>query len=579
MRSEAPWPDPVGRLAVLHPPGRMSAVHNPFGKDIANLQLWQAMARYGGYQRIDILTYEPVSAVDISQDLFGERASATRIESGLIHNSAAPAESGALLLGNPKLYDLAWMRRRRATDRAYSLVGLIHTVAPPEMRQWIAMTSVAPVHPWDALICTSPSVRANLQEMFAGWDEYLSERTGGAPPPHPSLPIIPLGVDGPAFAALADRPDARARARAAFVLSDSEVLVLWVGRLSYYEKAFPQAMFKAVQEASAKSATRVVFAMAGWFPGEADRAHYEQAALAYAPNVEVAFVDGNDKARLGEFWAGADIFLSLADNIQETFGITPLEAMASGLPVVVSDWDGYRANVRDGVEGFLVPTLLGPAGGGLGAGLVERHAIEAMSYQAYVGTVAQHTAVHIRRAAQALSDLIASPDLRQRMGAAGRERVRTTFDWPVIAKQIHALTDELAAVRAAARDPAVGARSDPVKSDPFRAFSGFASHALTLETWLVAAASVTIDDVRRSSAVGLDGAFAGLRAPPELCAEAFTFLTEHGGATVRQVLESVPTSQRRSLELGLAWMAKLGFVDWLGAEPKGASLDLPAALV
>ena len=41
--------------------------------------------------------------------------------------------------------------------------------------------------------------------------------------------------------------------------------------------------------------------------------------------------------------------MSLADNIQETFGLTPVEAMAAGLPCVMSDWDGYRDTVRDGV--------------------------------------------------------------------------------------------------------------------------------------------------------------------------------------------------------------------------------------
>ena len=29
--------------------------------------------------------------------------------------------------------------------------------------------------------------------------------------------------------------------------------------------------------------------------------------------------------------------------------------MAAGLPVVVSDWDGYRYTVTDGVEGFRIP--------------------------------------------------------------------------------------------------------------------------------------------------------------------------------------------------------------------------------
>ena len=54
----------------------------------------------------------------------------------------------------------------------------IHTIAPPAMRQIIAMASVGPTHPWDAVICTSPSVHASLSQMFEGWEDYLAERTG-----------------------------------------------------------------------------------------------------------------------------------------------------------------------------------------------------------------------------------------------------------------------------------------------------------------------------------------------------------------------------------------------------------------
>ncbi|MDZ4374686.1 MAG: glycosyltransferase family 4 protein, partial [Phenylobacterium sp.] len=442
--------DSGGRLAILHPPGRMGLGANPFGKDVANLQLWQALARHAGYARLDVLTLQPADPDELRQALFGDAIPATQVETALLGQSGAPTAAGTLLRGQPDLYDLAWMRRRRSGDRAYSLVGLIHTIAPPAMRQMIAMTQTAPMHDWDALICTSPSVRDALAAMFEGWGEHLAQRTGGRPPPRPRLPVVPLGVDGAGFAALADRPEARARIRTELGVGEDEVLVLWVGRLSYYEKAFPQPMFKAVQMARATTGRRVTFALAGWFPGAADRGYFEQAAQAHAPDVDVRFVDGNDRDRLGDLWAGADIFLSLVDNIQETFGITPIEAMAAGLPVVASDWDGYRSTVRDGVEGMLIPTLGGPVGGGLGAQMVERHTVEQSSYQAYVGTVAQHTAVHVGAAAEALAALIASPDLRRRMGAAGRARVAETFDWPVVARQVRALTEDLAAVRAAA---------------------------------------------------------------------------------------------------------------------------------
>ena len=54
--------------------------------------------------------------------------------------------------------------------------------------------------------------------------------------------------------------------------------------------------------------------------------------------------------------SSADIALSLVDNTQETFGLAVAEAMAAGLPVVASNWNGYRDLVRHGVDGYLVPT-------------------------------------------------------------------------------------------------------------------------------------------------------------------------------------------------------------------------------
>ena len=55
-----------------------------------------------------------------------------------------------------------------------------------------------------------------------------------------------------------------------------------------------------------------------------------------------------------------------------------------GLPVVVSDWDGYRATVSDGVEGFPFT-----APGYARQGLALEHDLGMLTYQDYVGAVAQ----------------------------------------------------------------------------------------------------------------------------------------------------------------------------------------------
>ena len=46
--------------------------------------------------------------------------------------------------------------------------------------------------------------------------------------------------------------------------------------------------------------------------------------------------------------ARSDAVISLADNPQETFGLTLLEAAAAGKPVIASDYDGYRDLVVHG---------------------------------------------------------------------------------------------------------------------------------------------------------------------------------------------------------------------------------------
>jgi len=553
------------RLSIFHPSGRLGLGANPFGKDVANLQLLQALARHGGFEQVDILSVPPLSEADLKAGLHGGTEVATRLAWAPLLGIGTPKASGALLRGQPYIHELAWMRRRGAGDRAYSLLGLAHTLAPPAVREMMGASMIAPCHPWDAIICTSPSVREGLSQMFLDLGEHLAARTGGRPPPQPALPIIPLGVDAEAFRAQADRPQVRAALRQELGLGEDDVLVLWVGRLSFFEKAFPQPMFKAVRRAAemAREGRRIVFALAGWFPAADDRQRYAEAAAAYGGDLEIRFEDGNDRERLGGLWAGADIFLSLVDNIQETFGITPLEAMASGLPVVVSDWDGYRFTVRDGQEGFLIPTLGGPQGGGLGAAIAARHVMELESYQTYVGTVAQHTAVHIGRCADALASLIRSPELRRRMGAAGRERVRSAFDWPVVAAQYRELVEELGRVRAAAVEPLAGRRLNPVKGDPFVDFAHFATDVLAMDTRLKVAPGVTAETVLATDKVVLDRVYGAVRAPAESCAKVIDLLTARGPLTAREILLAFPQGERRPLELGLAWMAKHGFLDWL----------------
>ena len=545
------------QLSLFHLSGQFKLGDNVFGKDVANIGLYRALIAHGGFERLHVIANRPVQTGDMPHPSKPLRIGATASD-----NLGPVAETRMLLRGQPDLGELAWQRRRLGGDHLWSMAGLIHSLGPPAMRQQILNAALAPVQPWDALICTSPAVADAVERLFDAWEAHLAARVGAARFTRPMLPVIPLGVDAAALGAAVDRLRPRSRLRSSLRLEDDAVIVAWVGRLSFYEKAFPQPMMRAVAEAKVKSGRPLVFVLAGWFPdGAQDRRLYEDAARAYAPDLPVLFVDGNDPAQVAEVWAGADIFLSLVDNIQETFGLTPLEAMAAGLPLVVSDWDGYRANLQDGAQGFLIPTLGGGAGE-LGERIAADHAHGVQSYQTYVGRVAQHTTVDVGAAAGAIAALAASPELRRRMGDAGREHVRRVFDWPVIVAAYKALFASLSDRRPSAT-PGAAPRLNPVHDDPFASFARFATGVLRPNLKFVVRDQDWAASLARSATVSLDAAFASSRLDgPTTLALVRRMAEAETPLAADELMSGLDPVQRSAGQATLVWLAKLGIIDW-----------------
>ena len=164
------------------------------------------------------------------------------------------------------------------------------------------------------------------------------------------------------------------------------------------------------------------------------------------PDVRVLSLDGREGDNYPNAWAGADVFCSLSDNLQETFGLTPMEAMAAGLPVVVSDWDGYKDTVRDGVDGFRIPTLDARRRAWARPGAAPR-ASPSTPTTCTAATPVRWWRWIFEAAAQAFDRLFASPALRRQMGDTGRQRAREVLRLGALIPRYEALWAQLAAMR------------------------------------------------------------------------------------------------------------------------------------
>jgi len=468
-------------------------------------------------------------------------------------NPAGLARPGVLYIPDPSLHDHAWRRRGR-DQRAYSLTGITHTTASSGAMDMIAEFALAPLQDWDAVICTAKTVRTMVEALMAEQAAYLKDRLGAQRIPRPQLPVIPLGVDCARFAADAAM---RAAQRKALGIADGDIAFLFVGRLSFHAKAHPFPMYLALERAAQHSAKRLHLIQAGWFANDFIENAFRDGARDFCPSVTAHFLDARKPEVRFAIWQAADIFTSLSDNIQETFGLTPIEAMAAGLPSVVTDWDGYRDTVQHGEHGFRVSTFAPPPG--QGADLADAHAIGIDTYDRYCGYASQFIAVDIDATAEAYGTLIGNPSLRAKMGEAARKVAQATFDWRHVVARYQELWAELAARRASAVEsaPAQGPVYWPARADPYSMFVDYPTERLSplhrLEPGDFAG------DLSRIVAHPLFS-FAKHRLRLDLCEILLRMAAERRAITLAEIGAALSEVDRAVLPRNAAFLVKVGMI-------------------
>jgi glycosyltransferase involved in cell wall biosynthesis len=533
-----------------HPEGYVTSGQRIMGRQAAGESFLRAAAQSNA-PALTCHTDDPRSAQHFTEQLtkYGFRGEARWVP---MDQPGRLAEDGCLYLPGPNLKDSAW-QRAPVGARSYSLCGITHTTASHLATSSITDLLTAPVRSWDALICTSAAVRDTVRILIEDQARYLREQIGATRFELPQLPIIPLGVH---FADFVFSDKDRAAARQALGIGADEIVLLFVGRLAFHAKAHPQQMFTALERAAKRFPDKKIrLVQCGWYANEHIEAAVNDAARALCPSVVLQHAEGRDPVARRHSWAAADIFLSLADNIQETFGLTPIEAMAAGLPVIVSDWDGYKDTVRDGVDGFRVPTLMPQAGAGVDLAL--RYANGTDSYDFHCGYASQFVALDDSALDQALEGLIADPALRRQMGESGRQRAQTDYDWAVIYRRYQQLWEELAERRRADPDfhPPLAITARPDRPDPFSAFAGYATTQIGSAHVVALKDDASALEIRRG--LTLNSFATALQPNAAFCARLATVLSECGPQSVAEIGRQFPALPAWQLQRNLAWLAKM----------------------
>ena len=238
-------------------------------------------------------------------------------------------------------------------------------------------------HVTDALVAVSPEVRDELVALGVA--------------PASKFTVIRLGIE--LESRVSKHEEARAETRRVMGVRDDRFLVGWTGRMTGVKRSDLVLRGFALLR---KRGVRATLCMVGDGP---DRPQVEELASELGIVRDCLFTGYQED--VGRFFAAFDVFVLPSAN--EGTPVTAIEALASGCPVVATRVGGVPDVVRDGEDGILIDP----------------------------GSAEQ--------LADALVRLAGDPELRARMGAAGRERTLPRYSVGRLIDDVDALYRELLA--------------------------------------------------------------------------------------------------------------------------------------
>jgi glycosyltransferase involved in cell wall biosynthesis len=383
----------------------------------------QALLKYGTY---DTYYYIRESAENhkISQYAHPERLKALDLRTLELLSVKAP---DSLVLFTSSHHIAKFVPFRQFCGRPqWPICGLTHGLSSNTLIPSYTWNYFAALQHNDAIICTTTSGQTALRSVFEnlGSNEAI---TGVRGSPFPvQTPIIPLGID---------IEDEATTSRAESAGGSSGFVVLSIGRLSASYKADLRPAIAAFLRAeNLPDGSTLILA------GDDTQSHCAQSLQEFADGFasarKVVVMPDISASMKSSLFKMADVALCLTDTYEETFGLSVLEAMAAGLPVVAPSWDGYRDLVLHESTGFLVSTHVWTDTSYL-------NAVSMLIDPAFA--LSQRVVVDAEEIIRCLSLLGKDKASRREMGVRAKQRARALFSWQTVIQQYECLWDKLVA--------------------------------------------------------------------------------------------------------------------------------------
>jgi D-inositol-3-phosphate glycosyltransferase len=361
----------------------------------------------------------------------------------------------------------------------------LHAIGGNYLFDELLLTAMAGIQPWDAFVSPGKSAAHLLNNLFCTTFEYLAERGMSISQPSINIPVIPWGVDIDRFF-----PRPKQTVRSDLGLPQGSPIILSLGRFSRMYKMDLEPLLQAtIRLMKEPRIPPFVLVMAG-----ADANGYAEDLRARVQDLgirdRVLIIPNVSPVEVPLLLASADVFVSIPDNTQESFGISVVEAMASGLPVIVSDWSGHKDIVKNGVQGFVVPTYW--------AGISSEidRAGQWMPWLKYQYFGAQSCVVDVSALTESIRALLTSPQLRSEMGQTAWDHARTYYSWNQVIGQYIELWEELNKIS----DRYVSSHENLIKSAPCMPVHNRSTHFPSFPTdWLKPTFAVTLTEAGRQA--------------------------------------------------------------------------------